>query len=176
VAGAMIGEGALEVLIDQICIERDRCGRSFPGRADDLGAGISGVACHPDAGNAGVPHRIVNHPAVRIHRTAQPGEQISIRDEAWANKHRRARDHGAAGQFDAVQVVVVDDEPGDGALDDADATGGQLLALLGAEGVGVGEQGDVGRPLPHQQRVLDSLGGAPKHPEGLVADLIAMGQ
>ena len=109
-----------------------------------------------------------------IHRTAQPGEQISIRDKAWANKHRRARDHGAAGQFDAVQVVVVDDEPGDGALDDADATGGQLLALLGAEGIAVWEQGDVGRPLPHQQGVLDGLRRAPQHPERLVADLVAM--
>jgi hypothetical protein len=103
---------------------------------------------------------------MRIHRTAQPGEQISIRDQAWAHEHRRARDHGTAGQFDAVQVVVVDNEPGDGPLDDADATGGQVLALLGVDGVGVGEQDDVGRPLPHQQRVLDRLGGAPKHPTG----------
>src|SRR4029453_12172114 len=75
----------------------------------------------------------------------------------WAYEHRRARDDGAAIELDALQLVVVDDEPGDGALDDADATGGQLLALFGAGGRGVGEQDDVGRPLPHQQRVLDRL-------------------
>jgi hypothetical protein len=53
VAGAVIGEGALDALIDQVGIEGDRRGRSFPGGADDLGAGIGGVACHPDAGDAG---------------------------------------------------------------------------------------------------------------------------
>jgi hypothetical protein len=111
---------------------------------------------------------------MRIHRAAQPGEQISIRDEAWAYEHRRARDDGAAIELDALELVVVDDESRDCAVDDADATGGQVLALLGVDGAGVGEQDDVGRPLPHQQRVLDSLGGAPKHPDGLVADLVAM--
>jgi hypothetical protein len=40
-------------------------------------------------------------------------------------------------------VIDVDDQPRDGALDDLDATGGQLLALLGAEDVSVWEQGDV---------------------------------
>jgi hypothetical protein len=73
-----------------------------------------------------------------------------------------------------LELVVVDDEPRDCAVDDADATGDQVLALLGADGVGVWEQGDVGRPLPHQQRVLDSLRRTPQHAEGLVADLIAM--
>jgi hypothetical protein len=71
-----------------------------------------------------------------IHRTAQAGEQLSVRDEAWAHEHRRARDDGAA-QLDALELVVVDDQPRDGALDDADATGGQVLALLRGEGVGV---------------------------------------
>src|SRR6266545_7882604 len=111
---------------------------------------------------------------MRIHLAAQPGEQISIRDETWAHEHRRARDDGAAIELYALELVVVDDESRDCAVDDADATGGQVVALLGGEGVGVGEQGDVGRPLPYQQRVLDSLGGASQHAEGLVADLVAM--
>jgi hypothetical protein len=83
-------------------------------------------------------------------------------------------DDSAAVQFDALQLIVVDDESRDCALDDADTTGGQVLALLGGKGVGVREQRDVGRPLPNQQRVLNGLGGASQHAEGLVADLIAM--
>ena len=103
---------------------------------------------------------------MRIHRTAQPGEQISIRDEVWAHEHRRARDDGAAIELYALELVVVDDESRDCAVDDADAPGGQAFALLGVDGVGVGEQGDVGRPLPHQQRVLDRLRRAPRTPSG----------
>ena len=162
----MVREGALDLLIDQASIERDRRGRSFPGRADDLGAGIGGVARDPDAGNGCAPRGIMDRPAVFIHLTAQAGEQLSVGYEARANEHRRARDDGAAAQFDALQPVVVDDQPRDCALDDVDATGGQALALLRAEGVAVWEQGDVGRPLPNQQRVLDRLGRAPSTPSG----------
>ena len=142
--GAVIRQGALDVLIDQVGIERDRRGRSFPGCADHLRAGISGIARDPHAGDAGAPHRIVDHPAMRIHRTAQTGEQISVRDESWAHEHRRASDDHAIAQLDALELVVVDDESRDCAVDDADATGGQLVALLGADGIGVWEQGDVG--------------------------------
>jgi hypothetical protein len=49
-----------------------------------------------------------------------------------------------------------------------------VLALRWREGVRVWEQGDVGRPLPYQQRVLDSLRPTLKHSERLVPDLVAM--
>jgi hypothetical protein len=81
----------------------------------------------------------VNHPAMLIHLTAQPGEQISIRDEAWAHEHRRSRDDGADPQFDAMQVIVVDHQPRDRALDDPDATGSEAFTLLRADvGAGTG--------------------------------------
>jgi hypothetical protein len=101
-----------------------------------------------------------------IHRTAKPDEQLGVRDKARVHEHRRARDDESADQFDTVQSIVVDHQPRHGALDDTDATCAQVLALLRADGVGVGEQGDVGRPLPYQQRVLDSLRRAPSTPSG----------
>jgi hypothetical protein len=72
----------------------------------------------------------VDHPAVLIDRAAQAGEQARVRDEARTHEHRRARDHGPAAQVDALEPVVADDEPGDCALDDADATGGKKPGLL----------------------------------------------
>ncbi len=54
-----------------------------------------------------------------------------------------------------MEPVVVDDQPGDRAVDDADAPGGQELELVGVSSDGVREQGDVGGPLPQQQRVLE---------------------
>jgi hypothetical protein len=111
---------------------------------------------------------------VLVHRTAQPGEQVSVRDEAWPQEHRRASDDRAAAQLDALEPVVGDHEPGDRAVGDLDAPGGQLLAVRRAGGVGVREQDDVGRPLAHQLRVLDRLRRTPEHAERLVADLVAM--
>jgi hypothetical protein len=164
----------LDVLADQVGVEGDRRGGSLAGGGDDLGARVGGVAGHPHAGDAGAPHRVVDHPAVLVHRAAQPGEEVGVGDEAWAHEHRRPGDDAAFGQLDALELVVSDDEPGDGALDDADATGGQQLALGRADGVGVGEHDDVGRPLPDQQGVLDGLRRTPQHPQRLVADLVAM--
>src|SRR5215213_1041342 len=49
VAAPVIGERALDVFIDQVGVEGDRRRRPLPGGADDLGAGIGGVARDPDA-------------------------------------------------------------------------------------------------------------------------------
>ncbi len=54
-----------------------------------------------------------------------------------------ARHQAPVAQLDAGQAVVLDDDPGDGAFDDADGAGGQLLALLVGERGGVGEEHDV---------------------------------
>jgi hypothetical protein len=116
----------------------------------------------------------VDHPAALINRAAQAGEQVGVRDETRTHEHRRAGDDCAVAQLHALQLVVADHQPRDRAFDDADATGGQVLALRWREGVRVWEQGDVGRPLPYQQRVLDSLRPTPKHSERLVPDLVAM--
>jgi hypothetical protein len=103
---------------------------------------------------------------MRIHRTAKGGEQIGVRDEVWAHEHRRASDDGAAIELYALELVVVDDESRDCAVDDADATGGQAFALLGAEGVGVGEQGDVGRPCRTSSACWTASGVPPSTPRG----------
>ena len=72
----------------------------------------------------------------------------------------------AAGELDALQPVVLDDEPRHRALDDADAAGCQELALVRRELGRVREEDDVGGPLPDQQRVLDRLGVPPRTPSG----------
>ena len=56
-------------------------------------------------------------------------------------------------------MVIVHDQPGDRALDDADAAGDELLPVVCGERVGVREEDDVGRPLAHQQGMLDAFEG-----------------
>ncbi len=73
-----------------------------------------------------------------------------------------------------MQPVVIDDQAGDGAVDDADGPGDELLALVGGERAGVGEEHDVAGPLPDDERVLDGVRGSTEYAEALVADLVAV--
>ena len=59
---------------------------------------------------------------------AQPrsDEQVVVGDERGADEQRVARHDPAVVQLDAGQPVVLDDEPLDGALDDADGAGDEL--------------------------------------------------
>ena len=77
-------------------------------------------------------------------------------------------------ELDAGQLVVVDDQPGDRGVDDADGAGDELFALFGGEDGAVGEEHDVVGPLADQVGVGDGLGRAAEHAEGLVADLVAV--
>ena len=77
-------------------------------------------------------------------------------------------------ELDAGQLVVLDDEAGDGVVDDADGAGDELFALVGGEGGAVGEEDDVVGPLPDEVGVGEGLRGAAEHAEGLVPDLVAV--
>ena len=60
----------------------------------------------------------------------EPGQHVGCGDEARADEHRgRGMTRPSAAR--RPQAVVVDDQPGDVALDDADAAGGELFALVG---------------------------------------------
>ena len=55
-------------------------------------------------------------------------------------------------------------------VDDGDATSVELLALVGPELVGVGEEDDVVGPLAHELCVLDGAGHGAEYSDRLVAD------
>jgi hypothetical protein len=62
--------------------------------------------------------------------------------------------------LDAGQPVVLDDQPGHRAVDDAHGAGGKPLALVAGQRAGTGEEDDVVRPLADQLRVRDGVGAA----------------
>ena len=62
-----------------------------------------------------------------VELAAEGGEQVvGVGRDDRADEHRGPGDDPAVGEFDAGQAVVLDDEPGDLAVDDADAAGGEL--------------------------------------------------
>src|SRR5664279_666255 len=141
---------------------------------DHLRAGIRCVSCDPNARHAGAAGLIDLHPACVIDRASHTDQEIGIRDETWADENRCAVNDRAIDEFDPAEVVIVHDQPGDRALDDADAAGDELLPVVCGERVGVREEDDVGRPLAHQQGMLDGVGCSAQHSELLVADLVSV--
>jgi hypothetical protein len=62
----------------------------------------------------------------------------------------------------------------DGAFDDADTAGQHLSSLVGGNGVGRREVGEVVGPLPNDLRIPDGAGSAADDAEPTVADLLAV--
>ncbi len=106
VAGTAIRKGALNVLIDQVGIQSDRRGGSFPGRADDLCAGSAALPATQTPATLVRPHRIVDHPATLIHLTARP-----VSSSAFGTKRgRRRRMSGSRSRGRAGEEQVVGDQ------------------------------------------------------------------
>ena len=112
------------------------------------------------------PFSCVSHP--------RPVSRSLFGDEAGADEDGVAGDDPAVLELDTLQPVVLDDEAGDRAVDDADGAGDELLAFVVGDAAGVGEEHDVGRPLTDQERVLDRVRRATEHAEALVADLVTV--
>ena len=102
----------------------------------------------------------VTKPASSRSQPRAASEAVGVGDVAGPDEHRGARDDAAVGEFDAAQPVVLDDEPRDDAVLDADAAGVELAPFVVGELVGVGEEDDVVGPLPDEQGVQDRAGDA----------------
>lgn len=123
-------DGGRGVLLDEVGVDRDGRGRSLPRRGDDLGTGVDRVAGAPNARDGGAADDVGHGPAVVAGGAAEADKQVAVGDEAWPDEHRGAWYDLSGFKFDAGEPVVVDGKPGDGAVDDADATGKQLLARI----------------------------------------------
>src|SRR4051812_48975215 len=76
-----------DVLGDEVAVECDReCG-AFAGGGDDLGAGVDGVACGPDAGDRRSSGGVRSDPAVLVGRAAEGDEQLRVGPEARPDEH-----------------------------------------------------------------------------------------
>ena len=109
--------------------------------------------------------------------TSQPSDSISPSLCGCSDRpheDRVARDDSAVTQLDRVQAIVDDRERCDRSLDHRDASGVECCALLAGEGVRVGEEDDVVRPLPQELRVVDGTGIGSEDADRLVAHLPAM--
>ena len=124
---------------------------------------------------AGLADAVGDHPAVVVSGAPQVDQEVAVGDERRADENR-GPGHDLPGlELDTGHMVgVVDDEPGDRALDHADGAGDKLFAFFVGQAAGVGEKHDVGRPLPDDERVHDRLRGAAEDADGLVADLVAV--
>ena len=97
---------------------------------------------------------------------AEADEQAVVRDEAWRHEHRVPGDDAAVVQLDAAEAVVLDDEAGRPAFDDADGAGDQLGSLRGGEGVGWREVDHVVGPLADDLRMRTASAFPPSTPSG----------
>ena len=108
-------------------------------------------------------------PAVVVGGAAEAGEQVVVGHEPRPDEHRSPRHDLAGLELDAAQLVVLDDEAGDGFVDDADGAGDELFALVGGQGGAVGEEHDVVGPLTDEVGVGDGsaeVAGAARTPRG----------
>lgn len=164
-----------DVIAYKVSVDGDRGRGPRPGRGDDLEAGIHDIACRPDSGSAGSAGAIDDRKAGIVDIAAQAGQKaVGMRDVDRPDEHRCSRDHATIDQFDTAQCVSIDHEPCDLTVHDLDAASLQLLKRVEAQVESVGEEDNVVRPLTDQQRVLDGIGSAAKHGDGLVTDFPAV--
>ena len=107
--------------------------------------------------------------------TPKSGEQAAgVGDVAGADEHRRSRDDPSVGECYPRQPVVVDDEPDDFAVDDANPARIELRPFVRGHVGRVREEHDVIGPLPDELGVHHRTGVGAEHPERLIADLPAV--
>ncbi len=147
------------------------CG-PFPGGGDDLGPSVDGVASAPDPGDARPTRGVDRHPAVVP--TAHPRlvSRVSLGTSVGRTNTASLGTTRPSVELDAGQVVILDDESGDGLLDYPDAEATSAHGPRG-EGGPVGEEDHVIGPLPDEEGVGDDSGSA-EDAERLVADFVAM--
>ena len=66
-----VGDGVADVLINEVGIDRNGCGRSLSGSGDDLRPRIADVSRNPDPGLAGRPIEAGDDPAVLVEVTSE---------------------------------------------------------------------------------------------------------
>ena len=92
-----------------------------------------GSAALPAAHTPGTlvrPVRSVDREAGAVEVAPEAGEKVvGVRGDDRADEHRGSGDDLAVGELDTGEAVVLDDESGDFAVDDADASGGELGCL-----------------------------------------------
>jgi transcriptional regulator with XRE-family HTH domain len=173
-SGVEVPDGVRYVLVDEISVDGNGRGGPLASSGDDLGARIGHVAGHPDARDAGGTVGAGHHPAPVIEIAAQTGQQIVVRDEPGRHEHRGAGDDSPVLPPYAGEMVVLDHDPADCTLDDADGTSHQLGALFLRQGPGRGEEDDVVRPLANDLGVPDGFRAVPQDSELLVSYLPAV--
>ena len=106
---------------------------------------------------------------------AEAGEQVVVGHEAGADEHRGAGHDLAGRELDPGEPVVLDDQAGDRAVDDADGAGDELFALVGGQRWRRWRRTRRRRTTARTRWAWATrLGGAAEHAEGLVADLVAV--
>ena len=121
-----VADGVAHVVLDEVGVDGDGGGGAGAGGGDDLGARVDDVAGGPDAGDAGASGGVGDDPAVVVDVAAEADEQGVVRDEAGRHEQRVARARRSRRPSGRRELVVVDDELLDGALDDADGAGDEL--------------------------------------------------
>ena len=106
--------------------------------------------------------------------TSETAQGVVVGHHPGPHEESSPTDDAPVGELDTDESVVFDEQPGNGAVDDADGSGDQRLAVYrGRVGV-VGEEHDVGGPLPDEVCVSDRLRGAADDAQRPVTDLVAM--
>ena len=113
------------------------------------------------------------HPLSSI---AQPRslQGVVVGHHPWPHKDSSPTDDAPVGELDTGESVVFDEQPGNRAVDDPDGTGDQRLAVCLGQVSLVGEEHDIGGPLPDEVCVSDRLRGAADDAQRPVTDLVAM--
>lgn len=124
----------------EVGVDCDGGGGSLAGGGDDLGSGVDGVAGSPDTRDAGAAGAVDDGEAGVVEVATEAGEKvIRVWDDDGSNEDGRSWDDLSVGELDAGQAVVLDDEAGDFAVDDADTAGVEFGGLGRAGWLGVGE-------------------------------------
>ena len=113
-------------------------------------------------------------PAVGVEVAAKADEQAVVGNEARRDEQCVPGQDTAVTHLHAAQLVVVDDQLFDGALDDADGPGDQLVPVDGGETVRWGEVDDVMAPLADDLRVPDGARNPADDAELAVANLLSV--
>ena len=127
-----LADGGVDVVGDELGVDRDRDRGSFAGGGDHLRARVGCVAGRPDAGHARAAVGVDPDESSREQLAAEGcREPVRVRAQRGSDEERVARDAATVGELDRSQAVVGDDEALDGPVDDRDPAGVERRALAG---------------------------------------------
>ena len=138
-AGPQVADGEVHVLVDQVGVDGDGGGGSLAGGGDDLGARVR-RRCRPPRRPGTVVRPVASATTQPSSSTAQPRptSRSLFGTKRGRTNTASARTTSTVLELDTGQPVVLDDQPGHRAVDDADRAGHQLLALVGRQRVRCG--------------------------------------